>query len=83
MVKNKENPQFSGTFNLCPLISNKPDRSKLWIACSDFLQKSERAHAAALLYRKKSRSARQLWIGYNIFRKLKKGKKIDMLKKLW
>ena len=37
-----------------------PRRSKLCIACSDFLQKSERAHAAAPPFRKRSRSARLL-----------------------
>ena len=35
-------------------------RSKLCIACSDFLQNSERAHAAASPLRKKSRSAHLL-----------------------
>ena len=37
-----------------------PRRSKLCIACSDFLQKSERAHVAAPPFRKKSRSAHLL-----------------------
>ena len=35
-----------------------PHRSKLCIACSDFLQNSERAHAAASPFRKKSRLLR-------------------------
>ena len=35
-----------------------PRRSKLYIACSDFFQKSERAHAAAPPFCKRSRSAR-------------------------
>ena len=35
-------------------------RSKLYIACSAFLQKSELTHAAAPPFRKKSRSARLL-----------------------
>ena len=37
-----------------------PRRSKLYIACSDFLQKSERAHAATPPFRKKSCSAHLL-----------------------
>ena len=37
-----------------------PHRSKLCIACSDFLQNSERAHAAASPFRKKSRSVHLL-----------------------
>ena len=35
-------------------------RSKLCIACSDFLQNSERVHASALPFRKKSRSVHLL-----------------------
>ena len=38
--------------------SPAPRRSKLCIACSDFFQKSERAHAAAPPFRKRSRSRR-------------------------
>lgn len=37
-----------------------PSRSKLWIACSDLFYMSERAHAAAPPFRKKSRSAHLL-----------------------
>ena len=55
-------PQYAGVMELVDVVDSKstasdgvpvrvrppaPRRSKLYIACSDFFQKSERAHAAA------------------------------------